>query len=413
MSALPQSQTQIELNKMVAAICTEIERANEVDDNLLDGYKVWFDKQNFETLHLWLQRILRRQLKDRGIILGHLDLKTITILVELLTMFEVPEWPDLVLTKWDNSLNLETRAYKKMVESRASAQLQQEDKINCDPNSIAHKRNVIVMQMSTQESIISDKKNTNSSLNVPNTQYVRNSYTTKNSLTGDEYVIPIVAEDVPSKSGNIRAPELQQQFEYAQYYEEDFDEGLYKQLPPVDVPNERADPRLTTNFTKLIQNGDKFETVTQRDNYCNEWNLINFEEIKRENPDKTPEEAIDVMLDKMQKCRKALGHEYQGDAIFLEKLMTAIKGSSELAGVLEKNPHTSKEIIDYSRMANRAYKAKQPITTGQYIIDNDEDNNDETMYTDRNYSNNKYGFRGKQRYSGINRFSYRGNMRKR
>ncbi|RKF95967.1 hypothetical protein GcM1_067003, partial [Golovinomyces cichoracearum] len=39
MSALPQSPTQIELNKMVAAICTEIERANEVDDNLLDEYK--------------------------------------------------------------------------------------------------------------------------------------------------------------------------------------------------------------------------------------------------------------------------------------------------------------------------------------------------------------------------------------
>ncbi|RKF82012.1 integrase and RNaseH domain-containing protein [Golovinomyces cichoracearum] len=115
------------------------------------------------------------------------------------------------------------------------------------------------------------------------------------------------------------------------------------------------------------------------------------------------------MLDKMQKYRKALGHEYQGDAIFLDKLITAIKGSPELAGVLEKNPPTSKETIDYLRMANRAYKAKNSITTGQYIIDKD----DETMYTDRNYRNNNCGFRGKRGYSGNNRFAYRGNMRKR
>lgn len=112
-SALPQSPTQIELNTMVAAICTEIERANEDDENLLDGYKLWFDgwtKQYFEILHPWLQRILRKQLKDQGIILGHRNLKTTTTLVELLTMFEVPEWPDLVLTKCDDSLNPETRA---------------------------------------------------------------------------------------------------------------------------------------------------------------------------------------------------------------------------------------------------------------------------------------------------------------
>ncbi|RKF77745.1 hypothetical protein GcM1_217069 [Golovinomyces cichoracearum] len=191
---------------MVAAICTEIERANEVDDNLLDGYKVWFEgwtKQYFEILHPWLQRILRRQLKDRGIFLGHRNIKTTTILVELLSMFEVPEWPDLVLTKWDNSLNPETRAYKRMVELTASAISQHENKVNFDPNSIADKRNLIVMPMSTQESIISNKKNTNSSLNVPNIQYVRTSYATRNSVTSDEYVIPNVAKDAPSKSGNI------------------------------------------------------------------------------------------------------------------------------------------------------------------------------------------------------------------
>lgn len=165
-----------------------------------------------------------------------------------------------------------------MVELTASAQSQHENKVNCDPNNIADKRNVIVMPMSMQESIISDKKKTNSSLNVLNTQCVRTSYANKNSVTGDEYVIPNVAKDAPSKSGDIRgsqqppktstnyrvpfkyekAPEPQQQFEYAQYYEEDFDEGVYEQIPPVDVPNEMADPRLTTNFTKLIQNGDKY-----------------------------------------------------------------------------------------------------------------------------------------------------------
>ncbi|TQS38944.1 hypothetical protein Golomagni_00540 [Golovinomyces magnicellulatus] len=138
-----------------------------------------------------------------------------------------------------------------------------------------------------------------------------------------------------------------------------FDEGVYEQLPPVDVSNEKADPRLTRNFTKLIHNGynflqhckgsgarsgqfaglvphildgrvkdffrseigtiatfaqlylalkDRFETITQRDNYRNEWNLIKFEDIKRDNPDKTTEEAIDVILNMIRKCRKALGH---------------------------------------------------------------------------------------------------------
>lgn len=82
----------------------------------------------------------------------------------------------------------------------------------------------------------------------------------------------------PSQSGNIRnshqpstisanlkvsirctqPPKPYQQFEHLPYYKEYIDEGVYEKLPPVEVPNERADSRLTTSFTKLIQNGDKY-----------------------------------------------------------------------------------------------------------------------------------------------------------
>ncbi|RKF78712.1 hypothetical protein GcM1_208003 [Golovinomyces cichoracearum] len=212
----------------MAVICIEIERADKVDDNLLDGYKVWFygwTKLYFENFHPWLQRILRKQFKDRD--------------------FFGPSKPN------DNDY---------------FGSIQDDGGIDTD------KRSVIVMPMSTQESIISDKENTNSLLN-----YIHTSYDTKNSVTGDEYFIPYVAKDTPTKSGNIRgsqqppkistnyrvpfryeqAPEPQQHSKYAQYYGEEFDEGVYEQSPPVDVTNERADPRLTTNFTNLIQNRDK------------------------------------------------------------------------------------------------------------------------------------------------------------
>lgn len=108
------------------------------------------------------------------------------------------------------------------------------------------------------------------------------------------------------------------------------------------------------------------------------------------------------MLDKMQKYHKALGHEYQGNAILLDKLITAVRRSPELARVLEKNPRTSKEMIDYLRMANRAYKAKHLIGTGQFITGHDGDNDDETMYIDRTYYNSDYEFRGRRGYCNNN-----------
>ncbi|KAI0997558.1 hypothetical protein K3495_g10632 [Podosphaera aphanis] len=148
----------------MAAICTEIERANEVDDNRLDGYKVWFDewtKQYFELLHPWLQRILRKQLEDRGIFWGHRNQKTTSILAELLTLFEMPEWPDHALTKWDNSLNPETRANKRTVELTASVQSQYRNKVNVAPSTTAEIGNEILMPM--QESLPRLRQGTESS----------------------------------------------------------------------------------------------------------------------------------------------------------------------------------------------------------------------------------------------------------
>lgn len=49
---------------------------------------------------------------------------------------------------------------------------------------------------------------------------------------------------------------------------------------------------------------DRFETIIQCDDNRNEWNLIDFEDIKQENPEKNIEQAIDVMLDNIHNIIK-------------------------------------------------------------------------------------------------------------
>lgn len=61
----------------------------------------------------------------------------------LLNIPEIPEWPDQTLTEWDNSLNPETRSYKRMVDLTEDGKFKYRNEANVTMITTADKREEI------------------------------------------------------------------------------------------------------------------------------------------------------------------------------------------------------------------------------------------------------------------------------
>jgi hypothetical protein len=58
-----------------------------------------------------------------------------------------------------------------------------------------------------------------------------------------------------------------------------------------------------TVYTKLKNH---FNTDVNHSHYYADWTTTSFVKVRRENPDKTLHEVLNIMLDKLQLCQRAL-----------------------------------------------------------------------------------------------------------
>lgn len=88
-----------------------------------------------------------------------------------------------------------------------------------------------------------------------------------------------------------------------------------------------------------------FDTDVNHSHYYTDWTTISFIKYQRENPDKTLFEVLEMMLDKLQLCQKALGFQYQGEYALRTAVIAACRGVKELEMALFKPPIHCEELF--------------------------------------------------------------------
>ena len=134
-----------------------------------------------------------------------------------------------------------------------------------------------------------------------------------------------------------------------------------------------------------------FDTDANHQLYHKDWHLIEYTTIKREHPDKSPTEALELMFDKLQLCQRALGPAYAGGIPLRSQIIHACQRSPELAAALNKPAADPEEM-----MADlRATLAQYTAMNSQFVADADDQ-----YYLDRRYNNNHDRSRGRDNIRG-------------
>ena len=95
-----------------------------------------------------------------------------------------------------------------------------------------------------------------------------------------------------------------------------------------------VDQRMDTFLTVYTKLKNHFDTDVNHSHYYADWTTISFVKVRRENPDKTLQEVLDIMLDKLQLCQRALGQQYMGEYALRTTVITACRGVKEFAMAL-------------------------------------------------------------------------------
>lgn len=115
-----------------------------------------------------------------------------------------------------------------------------------------------------------------------------------------------------------------------------------------------------------------FDTNTNHSQYWADWTTITFRRMKEENPDKTPYEALELMIDKLSKAQRALGADYQGEIHLSTTVVRACRGVPELATALVFQKPTCEAFFADLRACLRVSEDNKATNT---------------YFTDRRYNN--------------------------
>lgn len=142
-----------------------------------------------------------------------------------------------------------------------------------------------------------------------------------------------------------------------------------------------------------------FDTEVNHSYYYTDWTTTTFNRTRVENPDKKLHEVLQMMLDKLQLCQRALGTDFSGETTLRTAVINACRGAPELEMALFK-PATECEAL-FSDLRSSVETHVNRATSQKFLTQNDED---ELFYTDRRY---RFNGRGQPRSN----FSYRNNVR--
>lgn len=77
-----------------------------------------------------------------------------------------------------------------------------------------------------------------------------------------------------------------------------------------------------------------FEHKTYREHYYTYLTTASFTQMRTDNPSKSLQEVLAMLLDKLQLCQRALGYRFGGEETLHMAVTTACKGVPELAYAL-------------------------------------------------------------------------------
>ena len=154
--------------------------------------------------------------------------------------------------------------------------------------------------------------------------------------------------------------------------------------------DQRTDTFLTV-YTKLKNH---FDTDVNHSHYYADWTPISFVKVQKENPDKTLHEVLEIMLDKLQLCQRALGQQYMGEYALRTTVITACRGVKEFAMALYR-PSLECEVL-FGDLRSSIENSLAMNTSVNFT----EVDQDDQYYLDRRYNGNgriRGGLRGGDR----------------
>jgi len=147
--------------------------------------------------------------------------------------------------------------------------------------------------------------------------------------------------------------------------------------------------RAETFYIQVVERDDSFASAymaiknhfdhdVHHQHYYTDWTTTTFARTRTENPEKGLHEVLQILLDKLQLCQRALGKNFEGEDALRTTVINACRGVPELEMALFKPATICEGLFSDLRSAVETHLARQHTT--QMVADQ--------YYLDRRYNSN-------------------------
>jgi hypothetical protein len=140
-----------------------------------------------------------------------------------------------------------------------------------------------------------------------------------------------------------------------------------------------------------------FDHDVHHQHYYTDWTTTTFVRTRAENPDKGLHEVLQILLDKLQLCQRALGKNFEGEDALRTTVINACRGVPELEMALFKPAAICEGLFSDLRSAVETHLARQHtshMATDQYYLDRRYNRNGRARGRSRGGGGFKSAFRG-------------------
>ena len=137
-----------------------------------------------------------------------------------------------------------------------------------------------------------------------------------------------------------------------------------------------------------------FETEENRQFYLTEWKEMTLTKVTRENPEKSPLECFELVVDKLQKIQPGLNINYQTEINLRDQIINACRGVPECNLALYKPAKTFESVCAELRASIATAMRNREVQQFNAYFD---ENGEYELEYDQNWTDRTYGGRGRHR----------------
>ena len=134
-------------------------------------------------------------------------------------------------------------------------------------------------------------------------------------------------------------------------------------------------------YSQYMKMKTHFDTNVNKEHYFTDWTTISFMKVRQENAEKDLHEVLQIMLNKLQRCQRALGPSYAGEEQLRTTVIKACRGVAELEHALFKPATVCEQLFADLRSSIETSLVRQQFAN-QLITEDDQ------YYLDRRYNRN-------------------------